>query len=47
MPCLRVCPRHKGTNTRTIQQYLGHRCIEHAVRYSELAADRFTGIWHD
>ena len=38
---------NKGVDTRTLQHYLGHRCIEHTVRYSELAADRFAGLWLD
>ena len=38
---------NKGVDTRTLQHYLGHRCIEHTVRYSELAADRFAGLWQD
>ena len=38
---------NKGTDTRTLQHYLGHRSIEHTVRYSELAADRFAGFWQD
>ena len=38
---------NKGTDTRALQQYLGHRCIEHTVRYTELSADRFTGFWAD
>ena len=38
---------NSGTDTRTLQHYLGHRSIEHTVRYSELAADRFAGLWHD
>jgi type 1 fimbriae regulatory protein FimE len=36
-----------GLDTRTLQQYLGHRSIQHTVRYTELAADRFTGLWPD
>ena len=38
---------NKGVDTRTLQQYLGHRSIEHTVRYTELAADRFHGLWND
>jgi type 1 fimbriae regulatory protein FimB/type 1 fimbriae regulatory protein FimE len=38
---------NKGTDTRTLQHYLGHRSIEHTVRYGELAADRFSGLWSD
>ena len=36
-----------GQDRRAIQHYLGHRSIAHTVRYSELAADRFTGLWQD
>jgi len=36
-----------GTDTRTIQAYLGHANITHTVRYTELAADRFNGLWQD
>ncbi len=36
-----------GVPTRTIQDYLGHRCIEHTVRYTQLAGKAFDGItWH-
>ena len=38
---------NKGVDTRTLQHYLGHRSIAHTVRYTELAADRFTGLWQD
>jgi integrase len=38
---------NKGVDTRTLQHYLGHRSIEHTVRYTELAADRFQGLWQD
>jgi hypothetical protein len=27
--------------------YLGHRNIQHTVRYIELAPDRFKGFWRD
>ena len=30
-----------GQDTRAIQAYLGHRNIQHAVRYTNLAPDRF------
>jgi type 1 fimbriae regulatory protein FimE len=36
-----------GVDTRTIQAYLGHANITHTVRYTELAADRFAGLWQD
>jgi integrase len=36
-----------GHDTRAIQHYLGHRNIQHTVRYTELAPDRFKGFWQD
>ncbi len=36
-----------GHDTRSIQQYLGHRNITHTVRYTELSPDRFKGFWKD
>lgn len=38
---------NEGHDTRAIQHYLGHRNIQHTVRYTELAADRFNGFWRD
>ena len=38
---------NKGTDTRTIQAYLGHRSIQHTVRYTELAPGRFNGLFSD
>jgi type 1 fimbriae regulatory protein FimB/type 1 fimbriae regulatory protein FimE len=38
---------NKGTDTRTLQAYLGHRNISNTVRYTELAPNRFRGLWHD
>lgn len=37
----------EGRDTRSIQQYLGHRNITHTVRYTELSPDRFKGFWKD
>ena len=34
-----------GHDTRALQQYLGHKNIQHTVRYTELAADRFKDFW--
>ena len=36
-----------GRDTRAIQHYLGHRNIQHTVRYTELSAGRFKGFWSD
>ncbi len=36
-----------GHDTRAIQHYLGHKNIQHTVRYTELAPDRFNGFWDD
>jgi site-specific recombinase XerD len=36
---------NRGTDTRTLQAYLGHRSIQSTVRYSELALGRLKNIW--
>jgi integrase len=36
---------NRGTDTRTLQSYLGHRSIQSTVRYTELAPGRFKNIW--
>ena len=36
-----------GHDTRAIQHYMGHNNIQHTVRYTELAADRFNAFWKD
>lgn len=36
---------NRGTDTRTIQSYLGHNNIQHTVRYTELASTKFQGLW--
>jgi type 1 fimbriae regulatory protein FimB/type 1 fimbriae regulatory protein FimE len=36
-----------GHDTRAIQHYLGHRNIQHTVRYTELSSERFKGFWGD
>jgi type 1 fimbriae regulatory protein FimB/type 1 fimbriae regulatory protein FimE len=38
---------NQGTDTRTLQAYLGHRNIGNTVRYTELSATRFKGLWRD
>jgi type 1 fimbriae regulatory protein FimB/type 1 fimbriae regulatory protein FimE len=34
-----------GHDTRALQAWLGHRNIQHTVRYTELAPDRFRDFW--
>jgi site-specific recombinase XerD len=36
-----------GVDTRTLQAYLGHRNIANTVKYTELSATRFKGLWKD
>ena len=36
-----------GVDTRTIQGYLGHKSIQHTVRYTELAPTRFKSLFRD
>ncbi|MHC5763783.1 tyrosine-type recombinase/integrase [Nostoc sp.] len=38
---------NRGIDTRTIQSYLGHKNIQHTVRYTELASTKFKGLWDD
>jgi site-specific recombinase XerD len=33
-------PANKGHDTRSLQAYLGHMNIQHAVQYTELSPDR-------
>ena len=37
-----IIPCH---DTRALQAYLGHRSIQHTVRYTELSSDRFKDFW--
>ena len=34
-----------GVDTRLLQDYLGHRNIQHTVRYTASNAARFKGVW--
>ena len=36
-----------GVDTRSLQAYLGHRNIQHTVRYTELTSTRFKNFWRD
>ena len=36
-----------GHDTRAIQDWLGHRSIQHTVRFTELSPTRFKDFWRD
>ena len=36
---------NRGHDTRAIQAYLGHKNIQHTVRYTELSPERFNDFW--
>jgi type 1 fimbriae regulatory protein FimB/type 1 fimbriae regulatory protein FimE len=36
-----------GHDTRSIQDYLGHKNIQHTVRYTELSPAKFKDFWRD
>ena len=38
---------NKGVDTRALQAYLGHKNIQHTVRYTELSPARFKDFWRD
>jgi type 1 fimbriae regulatory protein FimE len=38
---------NQGVDTRSLQHYLGHKNIQHTVRYTELTPDRFRDFWKD
>ena len=38
---------NKGHHTRSLQAYLGHKNIQHTVRYTELSPDRFKDFWRE
>ncbi len=38
---------NKGHDTRSLQAYLGHKNIQHTVRYTELSPTRFKDFWRD
>src|SRR5918996_3481003 len=37
----------RGHDTRAIQDYLGHKNIQHTVRYTAMAPHRFENFWQD
>ena len=36
-----------GQDTRAVQHYLGHKNIQHTVRYTQLSPERFKSFWDD
>jgi integrase len=38
---------NRGHDTRALQAYLGHRNIQHTVRYTELSPTRFKDFWRN
>jgi type 1 fimbriae regulatory protein FimB/type 1 fimbriae regulatory protein FimE len=36
---------NKGHDTRALQAYLGHKNIQHTIRYTELSPNRFKNFW--
>jgi hypothetical protein len=36
-----------GHDTRALQHYLGHKNIQHTVRYTQLSLARFRDFWED
>ncbi|MFA2095269.1 tyrosine-type recombinase/integrase, partial [Escherichia coli] len=43
--CLEIQGASLGVDTRLLQDYLGHRNIQHTVRYTASNAARFKGVW--
>lgn len=38
---------NKGHDTRALQAYLGHKNIQHTVRYTDMAPTRFKDFWRE
>ena len=38
---------NKRHDTRALQAYLGHRNLQHTVRYTELSPTRFKNFWRE
>ena len=39
--------RRTEVDTRLLQHYLGHKNIQHTVRYTEMSPERFRDFWKD
>ena len=42
-----TAPTRDGVDTRALQHYLGHKNIQHTVRYTELSPARFRDFWRE
>ena len=40
-----ACGFNQGVDTRSLRHYLGHKNIQHTVRYTELSPTRFKTFW--
>jgi type 1 fimbriae regulatory protein FimB/type 1 fimbriae regulatory protein FimE len=38
---------NKNTDTCATQYYLGHRNVQHTIRYTELVPQRFQDFWEN
>jgi site-specific recombinase XerD len=38
---------NRGHDTRALQAHLGHKNIQHTVRYTELSLTRFKNFWRE
>lgn len=38
---------NEGQDTRAIQHYLGHKNIQHTIRYTALSPERFNDFWRN
>ena len=47
IPCVLLCYylADRGTDLRTMQDYLGHRDPRHTVHYTRVSGRRFEGLW--
>ena len=43
--CATYAMANAGHDTRLIQDWLGHRAIQHTARYTELNPTRFKEVW--
>ena len=38
---------NRGVDTRSLQAFMGHKQIQHTVKYSNIAPERFKNFWRD